>query len=125
VLLVALGSACSPAQADPDGVRTVEILIRHSRFEPSVVRAEPGEMLRFVIVNTDPIDHEFILGDADVQRAHERGTEVFHPPRPGEVTVLAGRTAETTYAVGSEDLVFGCHVPGHFAYGMRGALEVG
>jgi uncharacterized cupredoxin-like copper-binding protein len=99
--------------------------MHHSRFEPSTIRAEPGETLEFVIVNTDPIDHEFIVGDGSVQDAHEEGTEAYHDPRPGEVTVLAGQSVTTTYTFGGEDLLFGCHVPGHWAYGMRGEVLVG
>jgi uncharacterized cupredoxin-like copper-binding protein len=125
LLLLGGSAACLPARAEPSGPRTVEIVIHHSRFEPSTVPAEPGETLRFVIVNTDPIDHEFIVGDERVQDAHERGTEGFHDPRPGEVTVLAGETVITTYTFGGADLPFGCHVPGHWAYGMRGVVLVG
>ena len=124
-LLAALGAACVPAQADPAGPRTVEIWLHHSRFEPSTIWAEEGETLRFVIVNTDPIDHEFIVGDGEVQALHERGTEAYHDPRPGEVTVLAGQTMTTTYTFDGEDLLLGCHVPGHYAYGMRGVILVG
>ena len=74
-----------------------------------------------MIVNTDPIDHEFILGDERVQLVHEEGTEAHHAPRPGEVSVPAGETVVTTYtfpeAKGS--LIFGCHLPGHYDFGMR------
>jgi len=124
-LVLALCAACVPAQADSAGPRTVEIRLRHSRFEPSTIQAEAGETLRFVIVNTDPIDHEFIVGDRAVQELHEGGTEAYHDPGPGEVTVLAGETVTTTYAFDGQDLLFGCHVPGHYAYGMRGVVLVG
>jgi uncharacterized cupredoxin-like copper-binding protein len=120
-----LAAACTTASADPVGPRTVEIRMHHSGFEPSTIQAEVGETLRFVVVNADPIDHEFIVGDETVQDLHERGTEAFHPPRPGEVTVLAGETVTTTYTFDGEDLLFGCHVPGHYAYGMRGVVLVG
>ena len=125
LILAAVGAACVPAQAEPAGPRTVEIRLHHSRFEPSTIEAEEGETLRFVIVNTDPIDHEFIVGDDEVQDLHERGTEAYHDARPGEVTVLAGETVTTTYTFEGEDLLFGCHVPGHYAYGMRGVVLVG
>jgi uncharacterized cupredoxin-like copper-binding protein len=125
LVVAALGAACTTVAANPAGPRTVEIRMRHSGFEPSTIQAEAGETLRFVIVNADPIDHEFIVGDDAVQDLHERGTESFHPPRPGEVTVLAGQIVRTTYAFGGEDLLFGCHVPGHYAYGMRGVILVG
>ena len=122
--MIALAAACGPAVGSP-GPRTVQIRIRHSAFSVRSIDVEPGEAVRFVIRNTDPIDHEFIVGDRAVQIAHERGTEAFHPPRPGEVTVPAGGTVETTYTFGTSDLLFGCHLPGHYAYGMRGALLVG
>jgi uncharacterized cupredoxin-like copper-binding protein len=124
-LALAAMVACTPVQAHPFGRQSVEIRIHHSRFEPSTIHAEAGETLEFVIVNTDPIDHEFIVGDAGVQDLHERGTEAHHEPRPGEVTVLAGETVTTTFRFGTRDLLFGCHVPGHWAYGMSGAVLVG
>jgi uncharacterized cupredoxin-like copper-binding protein len=80
-----------------------------------------------VIVNSDPIDHEFILGDEQVQRVHEEGTEAHHAPRPGEVSVPAGETVVTTYTFPkiSGALIFGCHLPSHYDFGMRGTVTVG
>jgi len=117
-------AACTPADAAPER-RTVTITIHHSAFRPSELHVRPGETIRFVIHNTDPIDHEFIVGDLRIQDAHERGTESYHPPRPGEVTVPAGETVATTYTFEDEDQLFGCHIPGHWAYGMRGIVVVG
>jgi uncharacterized cupredoxin-like copper-binding protein len=122
--LLVLAAACSPASATPDA-RTVEIGIQYSRFDPATVDVRPGETVRFVISNTDPIDHEFIVGDEAVQDAHELGTEAYHPPRPGEVTIPAGETVETTYTFDGGNLIFGCHLPGHYDYGMRGLVVVG
>ncbi|HJV05194.1 MAG TPA: plastocyanin/azurin family copper-binding protein [Actinomycetota bacterium] len=120
--LVAAAGACT--SSDPD--RIVEISIRHSRFEPSLVSVEPGEHVLFVIRNGDPIAHEFILGDEEVQRVHEEGTEARHGAKPGEVSVAAGATAETTYTfAGPGSLIFGCHLPGHYDYGMRGTVRIG
>jgi uncharacterized cupredoxin-like copper-binding protein len=122
--LVLLAAACAPASATPT-VRTVRIGIHYSAFSLAVIDVDPGETVRFVVSNTDPIDHEFIIGDEAVQIAHERGTEAFHPPRPGEITILAGQTVETTYTFGARDLIFGCHLPGHYTYGMQGVISVG
>jgi uncharacterized cupredoxin-like copper-binding protein len=105
---------------------TIRITIHYSRFEPADLAVEPGETVRFVIVNTDPIDHELILGDAEVQQVHEEGTEAHHPPRPGEVSVPAGETVVTTYTfpeIGGP-LIFGCHLPGHYDFGMRGLVTI-
>jgi len=118
--LVAAAGACGG-----DGIRTVEIGIRHSRFTPSELTVQAGETVRFVLRNDDPIHHEFILGDAEVQRIHEVGEEPHHA-RPGELSVPAGETAVTTYRFGEPGaLLFGCHLPGHWSYGMRGTVRIG
>jgi uncharacterized cupredoxin-like copper-binding protein len=111
------------------GERTVVVTMRHSRFEPAVVRVEPGERVRFALRNTDPIDHEFILGDDGVQRRHEQGRErEHHGEVPGERSVAAGQEAVTTYAfpasLDGRALEFACRLPGHYAYGMRGKVTV-
>jgi uncharacterized cupredoxin-like copper-binding protein len=112
---------------DPDEPRTIEIEMRYSRFAPETIEVAPGEIVRFVVRNADPIDHEFILGDAHVQRVHERGTEAYHPPRPGEMSIAPMGTAVTTFTFPSEPgtLILGCHLPGHYAYGMRAEVRVG
>jgi uncharacterized cupredoxin-like copper-binding protein len=125
VLLVAGLAAGRTRPPSPASVRTVHLTIHFSRFDASTVGARPGETVRFVIENTDPIDHEFILGDDAVQLLHEKGTEATHPPKPGEVSIPAGTTAETTYTFGAAgDLTFACHLPGHFAFGMHGIVTV-
>ncbi|MGH9040724.1 MAG: plastocyanin/azurin family copper-binding protein [Acidimicrobiia bacterium] len=105
---------------------TVVLTAHYSKFTPERIKVEPGTTVRFVVRNADPIPHELIVGPQDVHDRHEQGTEAFHPPKPGEVTVLASEEAETTYTFDSPGVVvFGCHLPGHFAYGMRGEVEVG
>jgi uncharacterized cupredoxin-like copper-binding protein len=123
---VAVWSAGSPAD---DRVRTVVVTMHHSRFEPSLVQVAPGERVRFVLRNSDPIDHEFILGDASVQRRHEQGRQrQHHGVVPGERSVAAGQEAVTTYSFaatpGGQALEFACHLPGHYAYGMHGTVRV-
>ena len=99
--------------------------MRHSRFLPARFTVPRGTTVRFVITNTDPIDHEFILGDEPVQRRHETGTEPAHGHVPGEVSVPAGTRAETTYTFSRTGvLLIGCHAPGHYDYGMRGRVRV-
>ncbi len=121
-VLVAAAGAC---RAPDDGIRTIEIGLRYSTFTPSKLTVSAGETVRFVLRNEDPIHHEFILGDAEVQRIHEAGEEPHHA-RPGEVSVPAGETAVTTYRFGAPGaLLFGCHLPGHWSYGMRGTVRIG
>jgi uncharacterized cupredoxin-like copper-binding protein len=112
---------------DGDAERTVALTIHFSRFSESSIPVRPGETVRFVIHNEDPIDHEFIVGDRYVQRIHENGTEPSHGAKPGEVTVPAGATVETTYTfpAAPEHIEFACHLPGHYAYGMHGLFVFG
>lgn len=125
-LLVGAAAASRGAAARAnDG--TVRITIHYSTFEPADLAVDPGETVRLVIVNTDPIDHEFILGDEQVQLAHEEGTEAHHAPRPGEVSLPAGKTVVTTYTFPETpgELIFGCHLPGHYEFGMHGTVTIG
>ncbi len=124
-LLAGTFASCAPAAANVVAARTVHVRIHYSHFEPSAFAFEVGETVTFVVENADPIDHEFLLGDRTVQLVHERGTEAYHPPRPGEMTVPAGTTMTTTYTFGEAgDLIIGCHLPGHYAYGMRAPVTV-
>lgn len=124
VIAAALG-AFTYASGGSQHSQTVRITIRHSRFMPARFTVRHGATVRFVIANTDPIDHEFILGDDAVQRRHEDGTEPEHGRVPGEVTVRAGMVAETTYTFSEAGvLLIGCHAPGHYAYGMKGWVRI-
>ena len=80
--------------------------------------------MRFIVHNTDPIEHELIVGDEATQHIHEVGTDALHRG-PGAVSVAPGTTAETTYTFPrSGTLLYGCHLPGHWAYGMRGTIAI-
>lgn len=113
----------SPAPSP--GIATVTLVAHHSRWSQSTISVRPGQTVRFVVRNDDPIDHELIIGDDAVQAAHERGTDAHHQGTPGQVSVPAGATATTTYRFSSPGrLTFACHLPGHFAYGMHGTVLV-
>jgi uncharacterized cupredoxin-like copper-binding protein len=119
--LLCLGCA---AQASGTG-ETVDVTIHFSRFEPASFHFTAGETVTFVVHNTDPIDHEFIVGDEGVQEVHEKGTEAHHGARPGEISIPAGTTRTTTYTFSTPvPLIAGCHLPGHYAYGMRAPITV-
>jgi uncharacterized cupredoxin-like copper-binding protein len=113
------------AGADPR-VRTVVVTMHHSRFQPAAITVAPGAAVRFVLRNTDPIDHEFIIGGKAVHQLHERGTQRSHHG-PGEVSVPAGQERSTTVSfnlAAPGQLEYACHLPGHYAYGMRGLVTV-
>ena len=121
--LLLLG-ACDMAGASTD-VRTITVEIEHSAFVPIELDVESGERVRFVIINNDPIDHEFIVGDERIQLVHEKGTEAHHGARDGEISVPAFATRETTYTFGAAGrLLYGCHLPLHYKYGMKGEITI-
>jgi len=127
LLAVVALPACSPASAAPS-VRTVAVTIHYSHFSPAHLHMPAGTTVRFRITNTDPIDHEFILGDEAVQHEMERTTETVHDGSvPGMVSVPALSTATTIVAFpgrAGSSLIYACHLPGHYAYGMRGLLSI-
>jgi uncharacterized cupredoxin-like copper-binding protein len=107
------------------GSVTVRLDVEHSRFHPALVYVRPHTDVRFVVVNHDPIGHEFIIGGPEVHTRHANGKEAVHPPVPGEVSVPPGETAATTYAFHAPGtVVYACHLPGHFQYGMKGKVVV-
>ena len=121
---LAAASGCG-GRAAAEGPRQVVVTIHHSAFNPTRVTVRRGETVRFVVRNTDPIDHELILGNEAVQQRHEAGTEMRHGAVPGEVSVPAGGEASTTYTFTlPRPLEYACHLPGHYAYGMRGLVVV-
>src|SRR5215203_4635174 len=94
VVAVALALAgCSGSPSE----RTVEVSVHYSRFSSEELHVRPGETVRFVVRNSDPIAHELIVGDQSVQDVHEAGSESHHGERPGEVSVAPGATSITTY----------------------------
>ena len=121
-VLTAVGAAAVSHANDP---LVVEITIHYSHYDPSAVSVPVGRPVTFVITNTDPIDHEWIVGDAALHERHRTGTEAVHNARPTEITIPAlsqRRTTVTFPTVGA--LQYICHLPGHEAYGMVGTVTI-
>jgi uncharacterized cupredoxin-like copper-binding protein len=119
-------AAVACGQSDPGATeREVHVKLRFSRFVPDHFEFAAGTTVTFVVENRDPIDHEFLIGDEDVQQAHEDGTEKHHGAKPGEISVPAGKTRTTTYTFDEPGtLLIGCHLPTHYDFGMRGDIEI-
>ncbi|HET8567877.1 MAG TPA: cupredoxin domain-containing protein [Candidatus Limnocylindria bacterium] len=122
LLAAMLVSACAPAAA---GGEQVTVAFRYSRFSPSALEVPVGVPVTFALRNDDPIDHEWIVGTADVHAVHRVGTEPVHEGRANEVSVPAYSTRVTTVTFGrAGTYLFICHLPGHESYGMVGTLRV-
>jgi uncharacterized cupredoxin-like copper-binding protein len=121
-LLLLVAVATVGCAAEP---RTVTITIHYSAFDLAEVRVPRGVPVTFVLVNEDPIDHEWLIGDAAFHEAHRSGTHESHDEVPTEVTVPALETATTTITFDEPgSFAYICHLPGHEAYGMVGTLVV-
>ena len=119
------GMAAAWVGLPASGPKTAEIDIRYSHFSPDAISVPAGKPVTFVIRNGDPIDHEWIVGDAALHERHRTGTEPVHNARPTEVSIDAGTERRTTVSFpAAGTLTFICHLPGHEAYGMVGTLRV-
>ena len=120
--LLLAGSAvagCAP------GPRMVVITIHYSGFDATEITVPRGEPITFVLVNEDPIDHEWLIGDEAFHAAHRAGTHATHGDVPTEVTIPALKTRRTTVTFDEPGtLTYICHLPAHEAYGMVGVLSV-
>jgi uncharacterized cupredoxin-like copper-binding protein len=103
----------------------IPIEIHWSHFAPTTVHVPVGVPVTFVVTNSDPIDHEWIVGDAATHERHRTGTEPVHDARPTEITIpaLSERRTTVTFAASGSEL-FICHLPGHEAYGMVGTVVI-
>jgi uncharacterized cupredoxin-like copper-binding protein len=107
------------------GPERIEIRIHHSHFDPSAISVPYGVPITFVLINQDPIDHEWLLGDAAFQERHRLGTETHHAGRPNEISIAPLSTVETVLTFDKpQTLQYICHLPGHEAYGMVGTLTI-
>lgn len=116
---VAAAGGCAPQAA------TVTITIHYSAFDLTEVSVPAGVPVTFVLINDDPIDHEWLIGDDAFHDAHRTGTHASHGDRPTEVTIPALETVRTTITFDEPgELAYICHLPDHEAYGMVGVLTV-
>ena len=115
--------ACAPA--DAAGPRHVGIRIHYSHFEPNHIEVPVGVPVTFTLVNDDPIDHEWLIGDEAFHARHRAGTEAVHGDRPNEVSLPPFSVKTTTLTFDKPGpLTFICHFPQHEAYGMVGVVMV-
>jgi uncharacterized cupredoxin-like copper-binding protein len=121
LLLAGLAAGCTPAASS----QRVEIRIHYSHFDQTELTVPRGVAVTFVLVNEDPIDHEWLIGDAAFHARHRDGTEAHHGAPPDEVSVPALSTVETTLTfMNPGSMQYICHFPLHEAYGMVGTLTV-
>ena len=122
------------APADPgDAVRTVEVVMTDDfAFEPDAIEVEAGEVVTFELVNDGSIPHDFTIGDLETQDEHEMEMAEADPSEAdgghdaNAITVAGGERASITweFADPGEEVLFGCHIPGHYDAGMVGDFVI-
>jgi len=131
-----------PAIATAAPVRVV--MNDRFRYRPSSIVVRAGHRVTFSVTNAGKLPHEFILGDRATQLDHERrmqampadGDHMMHAHAHGSadhagggaaggLTVPPGQTRRLTWTFHDPGVVlYGCHVLGHWAAGMKGTIVV-
>jgi uncharacterized cupredoxin-like copper-binding protein len=131
LLLTACGDSepASPPSPAPSGARTIEIEAQDAlRFDPPEVTVSAGETIYFIVSNPGAADHEFILGDEDVQAAHaDAGEHDGHGSDDALASLDLPPGATETATVTFDEpgsILFGCHIDGHYSAGMVGTVTV-
>ena len=122
--------------------REVNVVLKDWVFLPDPVDLVPGETVILHVVNGGLDIHELVIGDQAVQDAWEAAEATHADPPPGatpavsvapdvagiRVVVASGQRVDLTWtAPGAADLgrlLLGCHIPGHWAKGMRASVRV-
>jgi uncharacterized cupredoxin-like copper-binding protein len=128
-----------PARTTAAPVRVV--MDDNFRYQPASIVVRAGRRVTFAVHNAGRLPHEFILGDRATQLDHEQqmqsaspGTGHTHahmhdmaasPGGAGALTVPPGATRRLTWTFDKPGVVlYGCHVLGHWAAGMKGTILV-
>ena len=124
-VLAAAGIAFAAGSEDPVPVTNGTIAIHFSKFVGPELTVAVGVPVTFTLVNNDPIEHEWIVGDSAIHARHRSGTEPYHDQLPTEVTLKPFETKTTVVVFDTRgDYTYACHLPGHEEYGMRGTIKV-
>ena len=128
LVLVAACSGSSASEApssapsgDGSGTRIEVRLVDSFRIEPGDFQVPAGEPVTFVVTNGGALEHEFFVGDEAAQAAHDQemlSGGMAHD-EPNGIGVKPGETKELTLTLDAGSTIAGCHVPGHYAGGMK------
>lgn len=128
--------------------QVIEVDMGEMYFDPDDYTFERGETVKFVLVNSGRVVHEFAIGTEEMQNAHEQ--EMKAMMREGMMTARVLRhdrmleagmmhvdanarllepdeTAELVWTFSGEEdeLIIACNVPGHRAAGMEAVVTIG
>jgi uncharacterized cupredoxin-like copper-binding protein len=128
----AMSDAPASAAATPAAAATrIEVTLTDMlKIEPAAMTVPAGKPVTFVVTNTGTVLHEFTLGDAADQEAHDKemmanGGMSMPKDEENAIGVEPGKTKELTYTFDAPgQTLAGCHVIGHYAAGMKANITV-
>ena len=113
LIVAACGSGASPSSpsvaapspsaiASPsEAVQRIEVKLTDAlRMEPAAITVKAGQPVTFVVTNSGANQHEFYLGDAAAQEAHEMEMASMSPmgmDEPAGIVLKAGETMTVTH----------------------------
>jgi uncharacterized cupredoxin-like copper-binding protein len=131
-----------PTPGTADEPREVNIIAREYRFDPDPIDLAPGETVLLHLINAGLETHEVVIGDTSVQDAWEAAEMATAGAPPGptplvsvapgqaglRVVLRSGERADVRWTVPAatdpDPLIVGCHIPDHWAKGMRASVRV-
>ncbi len=109
--------------------RTIKVSISgERRFHPGSLSVTQGDTVRFIVTNNSQIPHAFVIATAQGQQDYQQMMERM-PSMPQEgnnaVTIKPGESRTLVWQFSHPGTMqFACHMPGHFAAGMVGTINV-
>jgi uncharacterized cupredoxin-like copper-binding protein len=112
--------------------RTVQVTMQegdgHMSFAPAQLEVKRGEQIKFVIVNSGLLAHEFVLASAKDNLKHaalmQKYPDMEHDDPNGK-TLQPGATSEILWRFSKQGTFeFACLIPGHREAGMLGHVTV-
>jgi uncharacterized cupredoxin-like copper-binding protein len=113
--------------------RAINLTVDGYRFIPDAIEVTLGETVRFVVTNPTDMAHEVYIGTPAEQAADDAARASTPPMQQPKITTHYGygvylaaySTVEFRYHFSNRDeVMIGCHLPGHWAKGMKAAITV-
>lgn len=122
----AFGEPARATEAD----RKIEVVTKDDfTYGPSAIKVFQGETITFVVTNSGNAVHAFVLGDEGFQQEHklmmeDMGSNAMHN-EPSAISLRPNETKELTWRfTEAVDVLYACHVQGHYDAGMIGTITV-
>jgi uncharacterized cupredoxin-like copper-binding protein len=118
----------SAAPASDAATTRIEVELQDAmKIVPDPIEAPAGVPVTFVVHNSGTVEHEFVIGDEEIQAEHEAEMAeggMAHD-EPNAIGVDPGQTRELVYTFeAAGETLAGCHVPGHYPAGMKATIRV-